>query len=162
MYECFYHIRCGLQLILYKEVNFECNLWRFNSLIPSLNWRLIKVLFRSSLLGDGGGAFQIDSTQGVIRTLLRLDRETIPLYQLTVVAADKGRPSLSSSVKVKITLKDVRDSPPKFTKDPYIVFKREDIKERSDVVQVEAVSQDDVSQSGRHPIVYSIISGNDL
>lgn len=108
--------------------------------------------------GDGGGAFQIDSTQGVIRTLLRLDRETIPEYELTVVASDKGRPQLSSSVKVKVTLGDVRDSKPKFEKDPYVVFIKEDIKERSNVLQVKAVSQDIVQGN---PITYSIISGNE-
>lgn len=94
----------------------------------------------------------------MIRTLKRLDRETIPEYELTVVATDKGKPPLSSSVKVKITLDDVRDSKPKFEKDPYIVFIKEDIKERSDVVKVTAVSQDLVQGA---PIAYSIISGND-
>ncbi|PFX21141.1 Cadherin EGF LAG seven-pass G-type receptor 2 [Stylophora pistillata] len=92
--------------------------------------------------GDGGGAFQIDSNQGVIRTLLPLDRETTPEYELTVVAADKGRPAMKSSVKVKITLEDVRDSKPKFEKDPYIVFLDEDARIRSKVVTVKAVSQD--------------------
>lgn len=114
--------------------------------------------FAMLILGDGGGAFQIDSTQGVIRTLMSLDRETIPEYELTVVASDKGRPSMKSSVKVKITLEDVRDSKPKFEKDPYIVFLDEDAKVRSKVLTVEAVSQDLV-QGGE--ITYSIVSGND-
>ena len=109
-------------------------------------------------LGDGGGAFQIDSNKGVIRTVMSLDRETIPEYELTVIAADKGRPSLKSSVKVKITLEDVRDSKPKFTEDPYIVLLAEDAKERSGVVQVKAVSQDLVQGD---TITYSIMSGND-
>ena len=77
---------------------------------------VVVVVFFNTYLGDGGGAFQIDSNQGVIRTLLSLDRETIPKYELTVVAADKGRPSMKSTVKVKITLEDVRDSKPKFGK----------------------------------------------
>ena len=93
----------------------------------------------------------------MIRTFKRLDRETVPEYDLTVVASDKGRPQLSSSVKVKVTLGDVRDSKPKFEKDPYIVFIKEDIKERSDVLQIRAVSQDIVQGN---PITYSIISGN--
>ena len=75
-----------------------------------------------------------------------------------MVATDKGRPPMSSSVKVKVTLGDVRDSKPKFEKDPYIVFIKENIKERSDVVQIKAVSQDLVQGN---PITYSIISGND-
>ncbi|XP_078343214.1 cadherin EGF LAG seven-pass G-type receptor 1-like [Oculina patagonica] len=116
------------------------------------------IIYSFARNGDGGGAFQIDSTQGVIRTLLSLDRETIPEYELTVVASDKGRPSMKSSVKVKITLEDVRDSKPKFEKDPYIVFLREDVKERSDVLTVKAVSQDLVQGAA---ITYSIMSGND-
>ena len=119
---------------------------------------VVVVVFFNTHLGDGGGAFQIDSNQGVIRTLLSLDRETIPEYELTVVAADKGRPSMKSTVKVKITLEDVRDSKPKFEKDPYVVFLDEDVRMRSNVVTVKAVSQDLV-QGGE--IFYSIVSGND-
>ena len=119
---------------------------------------VVVVFFFNTHLGDGGGAFQIDSNQGVIRTLLSLDRETIPEYELTVVAADKGRPSMKSTVKVKITLEDVCDSKPKFEKDPYVVFLDEDVRMRSNVVTVKAVSQDLV-QGGE--IFYSIVSGND-
>ena len=119
---------------------------------------LVVVVFFNTHLGDGGGAFQIDSNQGVIRTLLSLDRETIPEYELTVVAADKGRPSMKSTVKVKITLEDVCDSKPKFEKDLYVVFLAEDVRMHSNVVTVKAVSQDLV-QGGE--IFYSIVSGND-
>ena len=45
-----------------------------------------------------------------------------------MVAADKGRPSMKSTVKVKITLEDVCDSKPKFEKDPYVVFLDEDVR----------------------------------
>ena len=93
-----------------------------------------------------------------IRESSELDRETIPEYELTVVAADKDRSSMKSTVKVKITLEDVRDIKPKFEKDPYMVFLDEDVRMRSDVVTVKAVSQDLV-QGGE--IFYSIVSGND-
>ena len=79
------------------------------------------------------------------------------MYDLTVIASDKGKPQLSSSVKVKVTLEDVRDSKPKFERDPYIVFIKENINERSDVLQVKAASQDIVKGDA---ITYSIISGN--
>ena len=65
---------------------------------------------------------------------------------------------MKSTVKVKITLEDVRDSKPKFEKDLYIVFLAEDVRMRSNVVTVKAVSQDLV-QDGE--IFYSIVSGND-
>ena len=93
-----------------------------------------------------------------IRESSELDRETIPEYELTMVAADKGRPSMKSTVKVKITLEDVRDSKPKFEKDLYTVLLDEDVRMRSNVVTVKAVSQDLV-QDGE--IFYSIVSGND-
>ena len=115
---------------------------------------VLVVVFFNTHLGDGGGAFQIDNNQGVIRTLLSLD----PEYELTMVAADKGRPLMKSTVKVKITLEDVRDSKPNFEKDLYIVFLDEDVRMHSNVVTVKAVSQDLV-QGGE--IFYSIVSGND-
>ena len=65
---------------------------------------------------------------------------------------------MKSTVKVKITLEDVCDSKPKFEKDPYVVFLDEDVRMRSNVVTVKAVSQDLV-QDGE--IFYSIVSGND-
>ena len=36
---------------------------------------VVVVVFFNTNLGDGGGAFQIDNNQGVIRTLLSLDCE---------------------------------------------------------------------------------------
>ena len=65
---------------------------------------------------------------------------------------------MKSTVKVKITLKDVRDSKPKFEKDLYIVFLDEDVRMHSNVVTVKAVSQDLVQGC---EIFYSIVSGND-
>ena len=73
-----------------------------------------------------------------IRESSELDHETIPEYELTVVAANKGRPSMESTVKVKITLEDVRDSKPKFEKGSYVVFLDEDVRMHSNVVTMKA------------------------
>ena len=70
--------------------------------------------------------------------MLSLDRETIPEYELTVVAVDKCTPSMKSTVKVKITLEDVRDSKPKFEKGSYVVFPDEDVRMRSNVITMKA------------------------
>ena len=43
-----------------------------------LMFLVVLVVFFNTHLGDGGGAFQIDSNQGVIRTLLSLDLEQFP------------------------------------------------------------------------------------
>ena len=40
-----------------------------------LMFLVVVVVFFSTHLGDGGGAFQIDGNQGVIRTLLSLEHE---------------------------------------------------------------------------------------
>ena len=39
---------------------------------------VVVVVFFNTHLGDGGGAFQIDSNQVVFRTLLSLDPEQFP------------------------------------------------------------------------------------
>ena len=56
-----------------------------------------------------------------------------------MVAADKGRSSMKSTVKVKITLEDVCDIKPKFEKDPYVVILDEDVRMCFNVVTVKAV-----------------------
>jgi hypothetical protein len=120
----------------------------------SIDARLNHGLF---LLGDGDGAFQIDQTQGVIRTLKALDRETKAVYQLTVLATDRGKPSRQSSVLVTVTLDDVKDSKPKFEKKRYDVRINENISPGSFIVQVKAKSQDLIPDTG---MIYSIYSGN--
>ena len=57
-----------------------------------------------------------------------------------MVAANKGRPSMKSTVKVKITPDDVCDSKPKFEKGSYVVFLAEDVRMRSNLVTMKAVS----------------------
>ena len=50
-----------------------------------------------------------------------LDRETNSIYNLTVLAIDRGIPPLSSSVSVFITILDVNDNPPIFTQASYTI-----------------------------------------
>lgn len=49
----------------------------------------------------------------------RLDFETSPEFNLTVVAHDAGIPSLSSSAQVKVTLINVNDQSPVFSSKLY-------------------------------------------
>lgn len=65
-----------------------------------------------------------------------LDRESIPSYELTIEAADRGSPSQFSSRKVVITVTDVNDNDPIFTADPYRGRIAEDASVGSSVVQV--------------------------
>lgn len=71
-------------------------------------------VLRYSLLYDQnlGELFLIDPDSGVIVTAEFLDREELPVYQLTVIAADLGSPSLSALATLTVTVSDLNDNPP--------------------------------------------------
>ncbi|XP_061416081.1 protocadherin-1-like isoform X2 [Lethenteron reissneri] len=52
---------------------------------------------------------------GVVRTLVVLDREVRVQYELSVRAVDSGRPALSASCRVSITVSDTNDNAPVIT-----------------------------------------------
>ena len=115
-------------------------------------------MIRNSLfVGDGNGTFKIDSSSGAIRTVKSLDRETIPSYNLLVVARDRGKVPKETSVVVIIDLEDVKDSPPKFAKKLFVVRISEDTKQGTKFFKAVAESKDLIKGSG---VIYSIVSGN--
>lgn len=65
---------------------------------------------------SGKSLFQVDELSGDV-SLARadLDRETVASYAVTVVAADRGVPSLSASATVAIAIDDVNDNSPQVT-----------------------------------------------
>lgn len=82
--------------------------------------------------GNEGNAFQIESsvrflegrgfqTVGTLLLAEGLDFETKQLYNLTVVVSDRGVPQRSSSVAAVITIGDVNDNPPVFSRAEYTV-----------------------------------------
>ncbi|CAH8830995.1 unnamed protein product [Trichobilharzia szidati] len=56
--------------------------------------------------------FKIDALTGWITPNLMFDRETRDSYQVTAIATDHGKPRLSSSVLINITVLDVNDHSP--------------------------------------------------
>lgn len=68
------------------------------------------------LVNDFESAFEIDSDTGEIFTNMRLDREDIPIYELTVEAVDQGMPQMTGSATVLVTVLDKNDNPPRFTR----------------------------------------------
>ena len=102
--------------------------------------------------------FTIDSTTGLISTKTPLDHEEGSNYDITVTARDSGTPSLSSTAKVKVTVNDLNDNKPRFTKD-YTTTLRENTAKGRTVLRVEA-SDPDSGENGK--INYTITSGNDL
>ncbi|KTF84131.1 hypothetical protein cypCar_00009442 [Cyprinus carpio] len=58
--------------------------------------------------------FSVDAVTGIVTTLTQLDYEMDPMPSITVVAADRGRPPLSSTAVVKVILQDINDNEPVF------------------------------------------------
>lgn len=56
--------------------------------------------------------FSIGATDGVLRVLKSLDRETIAMYNLVIAAADNDSPSLTGRTNVTIVVGDVNDNDP--------------------------------------------------
>uniref|UniRef100_A0ACB8F4V9 Cadherin EGF LAG seven-pass G-type receptor 2 n=1 Tax=Sphaerodactylus townsendi TaxID=933632 RepID=A0ACB8F4V9_9SAUR len=106
---------------------------------------------------DGDGDFIIESTSGIVRTLRRLDRENVPLYELRAYAVDKGVPALRTPVDVHITVLDVNDNPPVFERDEFDIF----IEENSPIGLVVArITASDPDEGTNAQIMYQIVEGN--
>ncbi|KAJ7999095.1 hypothetical protein DPEC_G00211860 [Dallia pectoralis] len=106
---------------------------------------------------DGDGDFIIESTSGIVRTLRRLDRENVPLYNLQAFAVDKGVPALKTSVDIQVTILDVNDNPPVFEKDEFDIF----VEENSPIGLVVAhISASDPDEGSNAQIMYQIVEGN--
>ncbi|XP_072481071.1 protocadherin Fat 4 isoform X1 [Notamacropus eugenii] len=62
--------------------------------------------------GNENGAFSINPQTGQITVTAELDRETLPVYNLTVLAVDLGTPSATGSASLLVTLEDINDNGP--------------------------------------------------
>uniref|UniRef100_A0A671PKS5 Protocadherin Fat 4 n=1 Tax=Sinocyclocheilus anshuiensis TaxID=1608454 RepID=A0A671PKS5_9TELE len=66
--------------------------------------------------GNKENSFSINRATGEIRTTRPLDREKVAQYALRVKATDRGSPPKSTAVKVLISVLDVNDNAPRFSK----------------------------------------------
>ncbi|KAJ8258826.1 hypothetical protein COCON_G00178380 [Conger conger] len=106
---------------------------------------------------DGDGDFIIESTSGIVRSLRRLDRENVPLYNLRAFAVDKGVPPMKTSVDIQVAVMDVNDNPPVFEKDEFDIF----VEENSPIGLVVAhVTASDPDEGSNAQIMYQIVEGN--
>ena len=67
------------------------------------------------------GHFKIDENVGTITTNGSIDREKTAYHNLTVAAKDGGIPQNSANVEVVISIIDVNDNVPSFTRRNYTV-----------------------------------------
>ncbi len=69
--------------------------------------------------GNTDNAFAVDANTGELKVNKALDREQTASYQLVVRAQDKGQPSMRSTKSFAVTVEDVNDNGPTFTKTQY-------------------------------------------
>jgi len=84
-----------------------------------------------------------DGSSDVSLQLIKgLDRESRDSYQIFVIAKDGGIPPNTGMLTVDITITDINDNKPKFSKDEYLVTVEEDLKINSNILQVKAIDID--------------------
>ncbi|XP_038006384.1 protocadherin alpha-2-like [Motacilla alba alba] len=82
-----------------------------------------------------------------------LDRETIPVHRLVLTATDGGRPSLTGTMELLISVEDANDNAPQFNQSVYKVQLPENAAEGTLVTRVNATDPDLGSNS---EVTYSV------
>ncbi|XP_077589691.1 protocadherin-18-like isoform X2 [Stigmatopora nigra] len=105
----------------------------------------------------GHGHFRLQRTYEnnyAILTNASLDREKRSEYSLTVIAEDRGSPSLSTIKHFAVQVLDENDNPPRFQKERYEVFKSENNSPGA-YLMTAAASDPDLGANGR--LTYALI-----
>lgn len=105
--------------------------------------------------GDIINSFTINTTSGHLFISDSLDREAGNPLVLTVVAIDRGVPPLSDDITVTITLLDINDNAPNFTKTTYDFYVSENVL-TSHLVGIVQATDSDSNENGT--VIYQLIS----
>ncbi|XP_016072740.1 PREDICTED: protocadherin-16 [Miniopterus natalensis] len=125
------------------------------SIISGNRGRVFQLEPRLAEAGESGGLGP--QALGCLVLLEPLDFESLTQYNLTVAAADRGQPPRSSAVPVTVTVLDVNDNPPVFTRASYRVAVSEDTPVGAELLHVEASDAD----PGLHGLVrFTLTSGD--
>lgn len=104
--------------------------------------------------------FRIHPSTGMITASLSLSQDNGKVYNLEVLARDKGNPPKSARGLIELQIGDLADLAPalKFQNDPYNVVVQENVPAGTEIAQITAVRTD----GRRQHVFYLIVSGNDL
>ena len=114
----------------------------------------VKNIVYSIISGNSNDTFIINPENGRIFLHKPLDFERKKQYKLTVKATDDGIPALESLTTVTVTVEDVNDSPPVFTKCDARVILQDQALPQTQLFRVSAADADSGSNS---IITYSIV-----
>ena len=95
----------------------------------------------------GNDHFRINGKSGEITVdnNAKFDRETVPLYNLIILATDRGTPARTGTTTVTVIIEDVNDSPPTFTESNFKESVYENVTEGFIVANCSAVDLDESS-----------------
>ncbi|XP_058278514.1 LOW QUALITY PROTEIN: protocadherin alpha-2-like [Hirundo rustica] len=83
-----------------------------------------------------------------------LDRETIPVHRLVLTASDGGRPSLTGTMELLISVLDANDNAPQFNQSVYKVQLAENVAPGTVFFQLKATDKDE----GSNGVIYYFFS----
>ncbi|XP_059046362.1 cadherin-related tumor suppressor [Achroia grisella] len=102
--------------------------------------------------------FILDPITGQLSTIIELDREKIPMYEIQVLAKDQGFPPQSSTATIFLKVLDVNDNAPIFYPQRYIETINDDLLPGTTILQVKAF---DLDEGINAKIIYKLESGGD-
>lgn len=108
--------------------------------------------------GNSNKTFIINPENGSIFLHKPLDFERKKKYKLTIKATDNGIPALESFTNVNVTVEDVNDSPPVFTKCEALVILQEQTTSQTQLFRVSATDADSGSNAN---ITYSVVKNEE-
>ncbi|XP_038061188.1 uncharacterized protein LOC119731947 isoform X4 [Patiria miniata] len=94
------------------------------------------------LSGNDDGTFSVNPGNGNIVLLKPLDRETVPIYNITIRAQDNAAPPLSATTYVVIEVRDFNDNDPQWVTNQYAASVVEGQPADTFVIQVMATDAD--------------------
>uniref|UniRef100_A0A673BQ12 Cadherin-23 n=1 Tax=Sphaeramia orbicularis TaxID=375764 RepID=A0A673BQ12_9TELE len=109
--------------------------------------------------GNQDGKFSVGFRDGVVRTVVGLDRETQAAYTLIVEAIDNGPAGSrrTGTATVFVEVQDVNDNRPIFLQNSYETSILESVSQGTSILQVQATDADQ-GENGR--VLYRILTGN--
>uniref|UniRef100_A0A8C4F1B8 Cadherin-23 n=1 Tax=Dicentrarchus labrax TaxID=13489 RepID=A0A8C4F1B8_DICLA len=109
--------------------------------------------------GNQDGKFSVGFRDGVVRTVVGLDRETQAAYTLVVEAIDNGPAGSrrTGTATVFVEVLDVNDNRPIFLQNSYDTSILESVPQGTSILQVQAT---DADQGENGQVLYRIITGN--
>ncbi|KAK2824047.1 hypothetical protein Q5P01_021222 [Channa striata] len=109
--------------------------------------------------GNQDGKFSVGFRDGVVRTVVGLDRETQAAYVLVVEAIDNGPAGSrrTGTATVFVEVQDVNDNRPIFLQNSYETSIMENVPQGTSILRVQATDADE-GENGR--VLYRILTGN--